>query len=81
MSAKVLEFWTVQNTGWSAGISWFDTGGTATTPGRFDTEREAREFLKGARWGDRSVKWRLVQIRIKTTRKKRVTTERYIRVK
>jgi len=25
---KTLEFWTVENTGWSGGISWFKTGGT-----------------------------------------------------
>ncbi|KVP75517.1 hypothetical protein WJ93_09155 [Burkholderia ubonensis] len=70
----------MQNTGYSAGVSWFETGGTATNPAWFDSETDTRQFLAGVRWGDKSVKWRMVHVRVETTRNKRVTTERFVNV-
>ncbi|KVP17341.1 hypothetical protein [Burkholderia ubonensis] len=81
MTPAIVDYWKVQNTGYSAGVSWFDTGGTSTYPARFDSEDDARRFLAGVRWGDKSVKWRLVHVRVETTRTKRVTTERFVNVR
>ena len=41
----MLEYWTVENTGWSGGISWFQTGGTDANPLRFESKYEAMEYL------------------------------------
>ena len=34
---KFIEWWEVENTGWSGGVSWFRTGGTNGDPRRFET--------------------------------------------
>ncbi|KVP96980.1 hypothetical protein WJ96_07365 [Burkholderia ubonensis] len=80
MEPVIVDYWKVQNTGYSAGASWFEAGGTATNPARFDSATDARQFLAGVRCGDKSVKWRLVHVRVETTRNKRVTTERFVNV-
>lgn len=75
---RLIDFWKVQNTGWSGGISWFDTGGSAANPLRFDNQGAAESYANGAQWGDPSVRWRLVHTSIETTDTKRVTTEEFI---
>ena len=74
---SIVEFWKVQNTGWSAGVSWFDTGGTPANPARFDSERAARAFARETRWDDSAVKWRMVHVRVVRSENQRVTTETF----
>lgn len=71
------EFWKVQNTGYSAGVSWFDAGGTQMNLTRFPSEAAARAFVRDAHWGGKGVKWRLVHVRIERTDKQCVTTETF----
>ena len=81
MEEKVFEYWKVQNTGYTNGVSWFDSGGTATRPGYFESEVEARRYLIANRWDGVEVKWRLVHVVVATTEETRVTTERFIPVR
>lgn len=53
---KIFEFYTVENTGWSGGISWFSSGHGI----RFDTKEKAIEYIKNNKWDDPSVLWRYV---------------------
>lgn len=78
MEQNVFEYWKVQNTGYSNGVSWFDTGGTEVRPARFESEAAARQFLITNRWGGAEVKWRLVHVVVATTEDTRITSERYI---
>ena len=74
-----LEFWSVENTGWSGGVSWFATGGTEMNPLRFRTEQEATDFaLRNKKhYNDPQMLWRTVHTLIEKTKSKRVTTEKY----
>jgi len=81
MATTIVEYWRVQNTGWSAGVSWFDTGGTPSRPATFKFEASARQFVADTRWADKAVKWRLVHVQVATTPNQRVTTERFILVR
>lgn len=81
METIVFEYWKVQNTGYTSGVSWFDSGGTATRPGYFESEADARQYLVANRWGGVDVKWRLVHVTVATTEETRVTTERYFPVR
>lgn len=78
MQPNAIEYWKVQNTGRSAGISWFDVGGNRYEPARFKSEKEARAYQAHARWDDASVKWRLVRITVERFQNKCVTTEELI---
>ena len=44
-----IEFWTVENTGWSNKISWFPSGGSFGNPLRFDTFEKASTYAKKTR--------------------------------
>jgi hypothetical protein len=81
MPESVFEFWKVQNTGYSAGVSWFDCRGPQTDTFRFKSEKEARQYLVANRWGGADVLWRLVHTIIATTETERVTTERFFPVR
>ncbi len=74
----VIEYWKIQNTGWSGGVSWFDHGGSASNPLRFGDEATAVACAHKAQWGDESVFWRVVHVRIERFDNKRVTTEEWI---
>ncbi len=78
-TSRVYEYWIVQNTGWSGGVSWFDVGGSPAQPLRFADERQALDCAARARkmLSDRSVKWRLVHVRVETADSQRVTTETF----
>lgn len=83
MAESVFEYWKVQNTGYSNGVSWFDSrgGGSAMNPLRFESEAAARQYLAANRWGGAEVLWRLVHVVIATTERERVTTERFFPVR
>ena len=74
-----LEFWTVQNTGWSGGVSWFATGGTDANPLRFRLKEEAMTYAldRKERYSDPEMLWRLVHTLVEKTKSKKVTTETY----
>jgi hypothetical protein len=38
------EYWTAQNTGWSGGVSWFNSGGSQLYPIQCKTREEALEL-------------------------------------
>jgi hypothetical protein len=77
---KTLEYWTVENTGWSGGISWFKTGGSEANPLRFKTFDTAHEFAvrNKNKFDDPDQLWRVVYTKIeRSDPNKRVTTEEY----
>lgn len=63
---STLEFWTVENTGWSGGLSWFKTGGTDANPLRFTTREEADAYAIRSKelMNDPNTKWRVVRTTI-----------------
>lgn len=67
--ARRIEFWSVENTGWSGGISWFSTGGSETNPLRFKSEDEAMEYAITCKneLDQDSTKWRVVKTCITST--------------
>lgn len=80
MSLPQLDYWRVQNTGWSAGTTWFDVGGSRASPARFASESEARGYVERNRWADASMKWRLVHVQLEVFENKRITTEEWFEV-
>lgn len=63
---STIEFWSIQNTGWSGGVSWFDIGGSETNPMRFDNKYDAFSYadkLKTALNQDTTM-WRVVHTTI-----------------
>lgn len=76
--STVYEYWKVQNTGWSGGVSWFDSGGGLREPLRFTDEVGALGYIQKAHSRlDDSTLWRVVHVRIETSENKRVTTEEW----
>lgn len=76
--STVYEYWKVQNTGWSGGVSWFDSGGSFREPQRFPDEASARDYIQRAHNRlDDATRWRIVRVRIETFSRKRVTTEEW----
>jgi len=56
-------YYSVENTGWSGGISWFESGGSLMNPLRFSTEQEAVKYIakQSKELNDSSVLWRSVK--------------------
>ena len=77
-----LEYYAVENTGWSGGVSWFKTGGTDMNPLRFKTFDEALDFAvrKKKELDDDTTLWRIVWVTVVRTETSRVTVENFIRV-
>lgn len=77
-----LEYYAVENTGWSGGVSWFKTGGSETNPLRFNTFDEALDFAVGQKkkFDDPDMLWRVVWVTVVRTENSRVTVENFIRV-
>lgn len=73
--AYTLEYWLVQNTGWSAGVSWYVVKTSRMEPLRYPTEEAARAYVATHRRDDPSMKWRIVHVFIEVVGNKRVTTE------
>jgi hypothetical protein len=77
-----LEYYAVENTGWSDGVSWFKTGGSDANPLRFTTFDEAHEFAvrNKKKYDDPNMLWRIVWVTVVRTETSRVTVENFIRV-
>lgn len=74
---KFMEWWRVENTGWSNGTSWFASGGTEANPYRAASLKEATEYAtqQQASWSDPAIKWRVVHVTLERNDNKSVTTE------
>lgn len=74
---KFMEWWRVENTGWSNGQSWFTSGGTDANPYRAGSEQEAIEYITQQKksWNDDAIKWRYVHVTLEREDNKSVTTE------
>lgn len=57
---SLLEYYSVQNTGWSNGTSWFDSGGDRANPLRFKDMKSAIDYIHDKHWGDTAVEWRIL---------------------
>lgn len=74
----MIQYYRVDNTGWSGGISWFKD------ENRFDTFTEAIEFQRERKWNDDSVLWRIAEVTMTDERldnnriAKRTIEERYL---
>lgn len=55
----MIKHFKVQNTGWSNGVSWYDTHPRST---RFETFEDAKAYYDAKKWNDDSVKWRIVEV-------------------
>lgn len=75
---KFIEYWCVENTGWTNGQTWFRCGGRE--PYHAKSLKEALEYIKENRWDDHLVKWRYVHVVIENKENKRVTTEKWTEV-
>lgn len=69
-----MEWWEVENTGWSGGQSWFSTGGDRANPYRAKSAQEAIEYISNARWDDPQVKWRYVHVTLEREGNREVKT-------
>lgn len=75
---KNLDYYTVENTGWSGGISWFKTGGTDAHPLRFKTKSEATTYaLDKQKINDPTTLWRVVHTIVERSENKEVTTKEW----
>lgn len=75
---KPLEYWTVENTGWSAKQSWLKTGGTRSNPLRFDSFNKALKYAKKEqKESDTNTLWRVVYTHIERNDNKEVRTRIY----
>jgi hypothetical protein len=75
----MIEFWSVEDTGWSGGTSWFMTGGSHMNPLRFLSFDRALEYAiaRKKEFNQDTTKWRVVHTVIETSENKRVTTEEW----
>ncbi len=75
----MIEFWTVEDTGWSNGISWFKTGGTDSNPLRFESYDAALSYAldKKERFNQPATKWRAVHTTIDRAEYSEVTTRKW----
>ncbi len=69
-----MEWWRVENTGWSNGTSWFPT-----TRGqdicRFESHADALRHIVANRYEGHPVKWRIVHVTLERLENKSITTE------
>lgn len=72
----MIEFWTVEDTGWSNGVSWFHSGGTEMNPLRFKSYEDAYDYAidKKKEFNEPTTKWRVVHTTIERSETKQVTT-------
>lgn len=75
----MIEFWTVEDTGWSNGVSWFRSGGTDANPLRFDSYKAALSYAldKKERFNQPATQWRVVHTTIERTDYSEVTTREW----
>ena len=75
----MIEYWTVENTGWSGGISWFQTGGTDTNPLRFDSYDSAAEYAFDSKkeLNQDTTLWRVVHVTFHRYKDGDLTTRKF----
>lgn len=75
----MIEFWTVEDTGWSNGVSWFRSGGTDANPLRFDSYKAAFDYAKRKKeeFNQPVTQWRVVHTTIDRTDYSEVTTREW----
>jgi hypothetical protein len=75
----MIEFWTVEDTGWSNGVSWFKTAGTDSNPLRFESYKAALSYAldKKERFDQPATKWRVVHTTIDRTESSEVITREW----
>lgn len=76
---NTIEFWTVENTGWSGGVSWFKTGGTDANPLRFMTYTPALDYAtrRKNKLNQPATLWRIVHTTIVREKNKEVITREW----
>ena len=72
MTTNIIEYWKVQNTGWSDGLSWFDYGSSYRFSSDIDAFSKMEEIIK-----ESDFMWRIVHVTIETSENKLVKTEEY----
>jgi len=77
---NTVEYYTVENTGWSGGVSWFPSKRNQCDEWRFDTRDEAMEYIRTHRWDDDSVMWRMTFVTYAADDEGYVETVKYIKV-
>lgn len=72
---KFMEWWTVENTGFTEN-SWFDMSRDPANPTRFDTEHSAVQYINNikGKQGD-TRRWRYVHVTLEREDNKTVITE------
>lgn len=80
ISTEPKVWWTVENTGWSGGISWFHTGGTDMNPLRFESKHHAWQYAKRAIKDLPDSKWRLVETTFVRDNKSTTKIDKYFEV-
>ena len=73
------QWWTVENTGWSGGVSWFSTGGTDLNPLRFDDPDAARTYATKCKleFNDPQTHWRVVHTTLERTADSETITRKW----
>lgn len=79
---KNLDYYTVENTGWSGKISWFRTGGSDMHPLRFKTEASATDYAleRQAELNDPDTLWRVVHTTVEREENREVTTREWVAI-
>ena len=75
---EFMEWWRVENTGWSNGTSWFESGGTRTHPFRAKSQEEAILYIESSKklyGADSATKWRYVHVTVQRKENQSITTE------
>ena len=72
MAKNIIEYWKVQNAGWSNGVSWFDYGSSY----RFSSYSDAFSNIEKIIENSDSM-WRIVHVTIEKYDNKLVRTEEY----
>ncbi len=77
---RTIEFWSVENTGWSGGVSWFTTGGTEMNPLRFDNKFDAFKYASECKneLDQETTLWRVVHTTIEREEFKETTTRKWV---
>lgn len=70
------QYWKVQNTGFTDGTSWFDTGGSIMYPNIFTNEKDAVDYCATSKknLNQKSTLWRVANIIIEIYGDREITT-------
>lgn len=76
----MIQYYSVENTGWSNGVSWYTTGGTDMNPSRFTSNKEATAYATRCKElnDDTNTLWRIVHTTIERTQNQEVLTRTWV---